>query len=256
MEKFPVEQGISPNRVSRNEEAIYDDAERDLVSNLAEPEDRNRITLLIQILLIIHLVFTDKGRTGSFLHNLHRAPIKVDKKLLSVLFISFLISKGSFGDISELLGISRTSIDRVRPLVVLVSLFLGISGLRKEFDLQRQMSEDDSARILEPTCQRVESFEFLSRMIMVEGLSKISLVLIPLFDIRKLLSRVARAVLPLVDTLESSVCSVCRNERLVFPFIAYPCGDVYCYFCYRTKDQTEDCTKCRKHISSWKSFNS
>lgn len=254
MEKFPALQGILPSRVSRYEESIYDRTEQDIVSNLTEPADRNRVSYFLQTLIMINSIFVVKGTSGSFLQNLHRVRERVSGKLFALMIISCVIHADWLIERLEKLGMSRTTMDRLRSLTGLVSLLVGISGLHKEFDSRRQVISHRGPHIVEPNCQRVGSFEFLSRMIFIEALSKLSFVLFPLFDIRNVLLRLRRSVFPSFDSRESTVCCVCFNERLVFPFTALPCRDVYCYYCYRTKEQTEVCSKCNDHILDWSPF--
>lgn len=254
MEKFPANNGISPSRISLVEETLAEQSERAIIEDAVSEEDRRVLMRIVGVVIMLNSVFLRNGTSASFMQNITRKRLRYGIKLSLIPILLAVTLMPLSTRLSDRFRFSGNLSARIQIMISLISFLIGLSGIRMEFDSLRQISPGSKPELIETLTQRVSSFQFLSRLILTDGLSKLALVFLPLVDVRKVWITLRRRIYPSPLSRDSSTCSHCHTERVVLPRRAQPCGDIYCYYCSKVVEKNTVCTRCREHVSCWEPF--
>ena len=235
------------------DESLQNRGEQFILTNSAVSRDSEIIRLLGRLSVGINLFILLRGTTASHMQNVKRDTLRNRILILGVILVQTLSQNRRFRETLGFTGQMENTWERSVAVVSFVSFLLGLSGVGKGFDLLDNIFCSQQPSIAEPTVQRASSFEFLSRLFITEGASKLGLLLLPLINFRKLFIDTRRRFFPFTEISDSCTCSVCDSETLVLPRKAIPCGDLYCFHCSQTFNNTV-CARCSTPISAYEPF--
>ena len=254
MEKFPANTRISPSRISVVEELSGDRTENDLLGAMTDIKDQNHWLWFLRVVFALNILFVRKRTTASSVQNICRSKSHPSSKI--AVLVGSLVTVTALMDLGvvKCSRYSHSLLKRFEITTTLFSFLMGLSGVHREFEILRQVTGDDIPNLLEPSTQRMASFEFLSRLFAMDSASKLALVILPLVDVRKLFVLIRRRIFPGSMTNESKSCSHCHSNQITMPRRALPCGDIYCYYCSKTLRGNIVCSRCRERVSDWEPF--
>ncbi|CAM6045316.1 unnamed protein product [Sphagnum compactum] len=111
-----------------------------------------------------------------------------------------------------------------------------------------------------PQMDRAVSFEYMNRQLVWHEFSELLLLVLPLLNmmsIRSILMFPFSNDQSSVASLPEGTCPVCEAYPITTPFMAIPCGHLYCYFCLRTRtlaDANFRCRRCSTNVVALKRF--
>lgn len=117
---------------------------------------------------------------------------------------------------------------------------------------------------LDPTAHRQNSFQYMTRVMMWNGLSEFLMIVVPLINLARVRQVVQRRLVPkavieaMHDASEAAgenQCAICGASPMTLPMRAN-CGHVFCYFCIASEQMerpdSATCPRCNIPIKSYR----
>lgn len=210
--------------------------------------DKLNLTAKLLIGLVEFLRSPQMG--GMRIQNIRRVMTSGKMRLLLPVLI-VLITHDRRSLIAEALGIPTHYHERLRSGLSLVTLLLFLSGAVNELRPEHA-SAGSTPYEAESGMTRQTSGDFMGRFLLLESLSSLSFVVLPLLDIETKVKGLIRRFAPrLVDDRET--CSSCTTWSIVLPQKCEPCGDIYCYYCVKAEVIPFRCYRCHNLVNSFSS---
>jgi hypothetical protein len=199
-------------------------------------------TRLIRLLWYILPIYASLRQSGvSSTMSMQNLTRSADPRSEMVKYIGLLLGSGLVYLRWRSLSL-QTDSSRPAGVITLVTLLLFLSGRVRERDpLYVVLGSRPGA--LEPSVNRINSTEFLSRYLLTDSLSSILLAMAPLINFRRIFNR-ARSLAGLPDPDQYTACSVCGSRWPVLPILG-PCRHPVCRYC---SHGSPECNRCGEAI--------
>ena len=243
--EFAKKSEMNDMRINLIEEDNFQNSEiSTLVENSGIQESKSIASLMANIVISYASIAQSRITSGMAIQNVSKHSSIGKGVLWFILLLSTVAGERGFVE-KYLPSISHVFVRLSRSFqVILLCLFL--SGVVKDHRLPNVLAQVRTSN-LETSTQRVVSTELVSRYLVLQSLTSIAILVIPMYNVKSLFSRMMQKILP--SSCEKSTCSSCRSDTMVLPILAQPCGDVYCYYCINSEILPFNCYRCNERIT-------
>ena len=239
---------MQTTRLSVLEEANFHESEISTSSSGLLPPLARYAPLIRDWMVIYSLVVAGRRTSSMAVQNVGRS-FRHRQWRIMVALLTAIAGSDLSDDICRRLGMSSVSVERCRRVLSASSLVLFLSGMTRE--LRPSLAVMGSRPVSDdPTIQRINSGEFISRFFLLDSMSSVAILLGPLCDIGGCIRRMVRTHLRLAPSAHET-CASCGTSSIVLPHVATPCKHQYCYYCIGSEVLPFTCYECKQKVDSY-----
>ena len=239
---------MQTSRLAVAEESAFHDGEIAACLSGVPPNFSSITPLVVKVLIFIALARRGVQSGGMRIQNLKRE-LGSKRGRLFIAAIVVLIEADTYGAFLGRIGLTMSWRERLRGLLSLACFGSFLPGFTNEIDPGNAVLGSD-LREAEAGASRVTSGDFLTRFMLMESVSSLALMVLPLVRFESKLRDFAKRWIPTASSQTPS-CASCHTECPVLPHQANPCHHMYCYYCIASEEKPFRCYSCQTAVTSF-----
>ena len=240
---------MASSRLSLLEESTFNDSESSAIQLGYDRFYSLSLSVLRRILPLFAMTIQGRQLSAMNIQNIYRERKSKFISLvgLMLIFVWEVRDKCSFLPISVVFD---SNVQKVSKAVSFVALLAFLGGFVRENRPEMILARTNPV-CGSPAVQRVNSVEFLVRLLIADSLSNFATTLVPIFSVNRVLHALKAKLLPTRRTRDSE-CAAC-GRLPVSACIAEPCGHCFCFYCANSETVPLNCGLCAIPVVSFKS---